>query len=183
MRALSLRQPTDAEWRVINKLARSRTAPAVQVRRARLLKHMAQGASARGAGTLVGGVTGETARHLLRRFNQEGLKALEDRPRPGRKPVLTEEERGRLVMLAKTPPWQGPSEAKDTCHWTVDALLSAAHKEGITVGRTRLWEILQEEGIRWWRRSRSWLESTDSEYPEKRGTLFSSIPPRQQRAR
>lgn len=66
MRALTLRSPTDPEWSLINKLAASRTAPAAQVRRAQLLKHLAQGASAPQAAALVGALTAETARNLLK---------------------------------------------------------------------------------------------------------------------
>src|ERR687895_2651070 len=104
MRALKLRTLTDEEWKVIEKLVVSRTAPAVQVKRAQLLKRLAQGASAPQAAARVGGVSSEMARRLLKRFKQEGLKALEDQPRSGRKPPLIEAERGRLVMLAKSPP-------------------------------------------------------------------------------
>lgn len=183
MRALKLRTLTDEEWKVIEKLAASRTAPAVQVKRAQLLKHLAQGASAPQAAARVGGVSAEMARRLLKRFQQEGLKALEDRPRSGRKPTLTEAERGRLVMLAESPPREDCPEAQGACHWTLDTLLEAAHQEGIPVSRTRLWEILQEERVRWWQRGRTCWESTDPEYPEKRGTSWASTPPRRRAAR
>jgi transposase len=174
MPALKLRTLTDAEWKVIEKLAVGRTAPAIQVKRAQLLKHLAQGASAPQAAGLVGNASAELARRLLKPFNQVGLKALEDQPRSGRKPTLTEQQRGRLAMLAKSPPKEDLPEAQGACHWTLDTLLEAAHQEGIPVGRTRLWEILQQEGVRWWQRSLTWLESADPEYPEKRGRSLAS---------
>jgi transposase len=176
MRALQLRTRTDLEQKVIDKLAVSRTAPAVEVKRAQLLNHLAQGASAPQAAARVGGVSSEMGRRLLKRFHQEGLKALEDQPRSGRNPTLTEEERGKLVMLAKSTPKEGLPEAQGACHWTLDTLLEAAHQEGIPVSRTRLWEILREEGVRWWERGRTWLESNDPQYPEKRGTSLASTP-------
>jgi transposase len=176
MRALKLRPLTDAEWKVTEKLAVSRTAPAIQVKRAQLLKHLAQGASAPQAAALVGSASAEMARRLLKRFNQVGLKALEDQPRSGRKPTLTEQQRGRLARLAQSPPKADLPEARGACHWTLDTLLEAAHQEGIPVGRTRLWEILQQEGVRWWQRGRTWLGSADPEYPEKRGRSLASIP-------
>lgn len=182
MRALKLRTLTAEERKVIDKLAVSRTAPAVQVKRAKLLKHLAQGASAPQAAATVGNASSEMARRLVKRFNQEGLQALEDRPRPGRRPTITEEARGRVVMLAKSPPKGGLPETQGACHWSLDTLLEAARQEGIAVSRTRLWEILQEEGVRWWERGRSWLESTDPEYPEKRGTLSSSTLSRRREA-
>jgi transposase len=174
MRALKLRPLTDEERKVIEKLAGSRTAPAIQVKRAQLLKHLAQGASPPQAAALVGQVSSEMPRRLLKRFHQEGLKALADQPRSGRKPTRTEEERGRLVRLVQSLPQEGLPEAQGACHWTLDTLLEAARQEGIPVGRTRLWEILREEGVRWWERGRTWLESADPEYPEKRGTSWPS---------
>lgn len=179
MRALSLRTLTAGEWKVIEKLGVSRTAPAIQVKRAQLLKHLAQGASAPQAAALVGNVSPELARRLLKRFNQVGLKALEDQPRSGRKPSLTEQQRGRLAVLAKSPPQADRPEAQGACHWTLDCLLEAAHQEGILVSRTRLWEILQQEGVRWWQRERTWLASADPAYPEKRGpSSVSTLPHR-----
>lgn len=179
MRALKLRSPTDEEQKVIDKLAASRTAPALQVKRAQLLQHMAWGISAPRAAATVGSASAHMAQRLLLRFNQQGLQALEDRPRPGRRPTITEEQRGHLVLLAKSPRPAG----QGACHWTLDTLLEAAHQHGIPVSRTRLWEILQEEGIRWWQRGRTWLECTDPEYPEKRGTSWPSTPNRQRRPR
>jgi hypothetical protein len=83
------------------------------------------------------------ARRLLKRFHQDGLQALEDRPCSGRNPILTKEARGRLVQLAKSPPQVGLPVAPGACRLTLDTLLEATRQEGIPVGRTRLWEILQ----------------------------------------
>ena len=150
MRALAIRPLTDEERKVIEQRATSRTAPAVTVRRAQLLRQMSQGVSAPQAAAAVGGVTGETARQLLKRVNQGGVKALADQPRCGRPPTLTEEDRGKLVLLlAQTPPQAGQQEAQGACHWTLDALLQAAGTQGIPIGRTRLWKVLHQEGIKW----------------------------------
>ncbi len=183
MQALKLRPPTDVGWKVINKLAASLTAPAYQVRRAQLLRYLATGVSAPKAANLVGGLTAQSGRNVLKRFNQEGLKVLEYRPRSGRPPILSEQDRGRLVMLAQSPPQESEKAAKGACHWTLDSLLEAARKEGIAIGRTRLWEVLNQEGMGWWRRSRSWLVSDDPQLPEKRGTSSLSTPIRRRIAR
>jgi len=173
MRALALRALTNQEKAMIEKLAASRTAPALQVRRAQLLKQMAQGASPPEAAARVGGLTAETARNVLKGFNQEGLRVLEDRPRQGRPPILTEQDRGRLVQLAHNPPQEG-TEAKGACHWTLDTLLAAVRQEGVPISRTHLWRVLNQEGVRWWQRSRRWLSSDDPELPAKRGTSLAS---------
>lgn len=179
MRALVMRSPTDQERTEIERLSVSRTAPANQVQRARLLKHLAQGNTAPRAAAIVG-VSDQTARNLLNRFNEEGLLVLEDKPRPGRPRELTEQDRGKLMLLARSKPAKDePAE----CHWTLDTLLEAARKEGMTISRSHLARVLNQEGIRWWRRSRSWLSSADPELPEKRGRLSSSIQSRLRGAR
>jgi transposase len=176
MRALMVRNPTAQEWPVIERLASSRTAPSNQVQRARLLNHMAQGWTAPKAAALAG-ASAQTARNLLKRFNEQGLAALEDKPRPGRPRELTEQDRGRLMLLARSQPQGVIQEGQADCHWTLDTLLEAARQAGLTISRSHLARVLNQEGIRWWRRSRSWLSSADPELPEKRGRLFTSIPP------
>lgn len=183
MRALTMRPPTEEERKVIEKLAASRTAPACQLQRARLLKRLAAGLSAPKAAASLGGMSAETVCRLLKRFNQEGLQALEDRPRSGRPQVISEEDRGRLVMLAQSPPPQGTEQGQGACHWVLDSLLAAARSQGIVIGRTHLWRVLNQEGIRWWRRGRSWLTSLDPELPQKRGTLSAFTPHRRREAR
>lgn len=183
MRALTMRSPTEKEWKLIEKLTASRTAPASQVQRAQLLKQLAAGLSAPKAAAAVGGVSAETACRLLKRFNQGGLQALEDLPRCGRPPVISEEDRGRLVMLAQSPPQQGTEQDQGACHWVLDSLLAVARSQGIVIGRTHLWRVLNQEGIRWWRRGRSWLTSLDPELPQKRGTLSASTLRRRREAR
>jgi transposase len=175
MRALIMRSPTEEEYQEIERLGTARTAPAAQVQRARLLKALAQGQSAPKAASLVG-VTAETARRVLKHFNADGLGALEDRPRSGRKRVLTEEARGMLVLLAKSRPEEVLAGVEPGCHWTLHTLQQAASKEGIRISQMHLGRILRQEGIRWWRRPRSWLVSPDPELPAKRGKSPASIP-------
>jgi transposase len=181
MRPLVMRNPTHQEWTAIERRASSRTAPANQVQRARLLKHMAQGLTAPKAAARAG-ASGQTARTLLKRFNEQGLEVLEDKPRPGRPRALTEQDRGRLMLLARSQPQGVLQDDQADCHWTLDTLLEAARQAGITISRSHLARALNQEGVRWWRRSRSWLSSADPELPEKRGRLSASTPPRRRGA-
>lgn len=182
MRALAMRPPTEDEMKEIERLCSARTAPVAQVQRARLLRGMAQGQTAPKAAKMVG-VTSETARKLLKRFNEEGLKALEDRPRSGRRRVLTEEARGKLLFLVQSRPEEVLEGVEPGCHWTLATLQKAAAPEGIPISQMHLGRILHQEGIRWWRRARSWLVSPDPELPEKRGRLWVSTPIPQRGAR
>jgi transposase len=175
MRALVMRPPTENEMKEIERLCTARTAPVAQVQRARLLRSLAQDQTAPKAARAVG-VTSETARKLLKRFNEAGLKALQDRPRSGRRRVLTEEARGKLMFLAQSRPEEVLEGVAPGCHWTLATLQQAARQEGIAISQMHLGRILHQEGMRWWRRGRSWLVSPDPELPEKRGRLWASTP-------
>ena len=89
---------------------------------------------------------------------------------------LTEDERGRIIQLARTEPpgrlQQGgegllpPAQPQAPAHWTLDALAATAQAEGIGVGRSQVRRILLAEGMRW-RRTRSWATSPDPQFAPK----------------
>ena len=56
------------------------------------------------AGQLAGFKSNAMGPMWVKRFNEEGLSGLEDRPRPGRKPVHSQEVRGALISLALQKP-------------------------------------------------------------------------------
>jgi len=66
---------------------------------------------------------------------------------------------------------EGPAQ------WTLDTLAQAARDAVITVGRSQVRRILLAEKVRW-RRTRSWVASTDPEFAPKGPGSWSSIPPR-----
>ena len=101
---------------------------------------------------------------------------LGDRMGAGRKARLTELERSRIVALVSTtPPGRltrqpdGSLDADDddaAAHWTLDALVDAAHALDISVERSQLRRILLAEGVRW-RTTRSWATSVDPDFVPK----------------
>lgn len=90
-----------------------------------------------------------------RRFEQEGLAGLQDRPRSGKPAVYTEEFRNKVLATLELPPpsgqaqWDGPAVAKH--------LKSSVHA---------VWRVLRKEGI-CLSRQRSWCVSTDPEFSAK----------------
>lgn len=107
-RAIELAAADRAE---LERLQRSSSEPAGLSRRARAVLLMAD----RVPGAEVARLTGYTAvqiSRIRRRFAEEGLAGLMDRPRSGRPPQLTEAKRARIVALTlKTPP-------KGLTHWS-----------------------------------------------------------------
>jgi transposase len=172
---LRLRELTPDEQAALEKLAHSRTAPARPVERARILWQAHRGE----APPLIAvelRLDADTVRRRLRRFNVDGLAALEDKPRRGRPATYSAEQVAEVVAAALTDP---QTLGLPFACWTLDRLVGylTAHK-GIALKRRRLDEILLQEGLRW-RHQETWFgERVDPTFVEKRGRSNCSIRPR-----
>jgi transposase len=172
---VALRVVTDDERAALERLARSRTAEARLAQRAQILLGLLNGECPSAvAGRL--GVTRATVYTWIRRFNAEGVAGLRDRPRPGRPPTYTAEQRAEVVAAALTAP-------KDLglpfgC-WTLDRLRAyLSDRKGIPIKRSRIDEILLDEGLRW-RKQETWFgERVDPDFAEKRGPSSGCTPSR-----
>ncbi len=175
---LRARPPLDAkEGRQVRKLAGSRHAPGDWIRRARMIVRSWEGRRTGAIAAELGGHR-ETVRERLTRFNAEGLDGLGDRPGAGRKPRLTEAERSTLVALARGTPPGRPIQWPDgtltpvderpeaPAEWTLDSLVAAAAERGVVIKRSQVRRILLKEKVRW-RRTRSWIASTDPDFAPK----------------
>ena len=175
MRRLRLRELTEEEQATIERLAHSRTAPARQVERARILWQASQGEMAPAIAAALR-LTAETVRDWIKRFNTQGLAGLEDQPRAGRPPTYTPEQVATVIATALTNP---KSLDLPFASWTLDRLATYLNEhEGIAIKRSRIDEILLKEGLRW-RKHETWFgERVDPEFAEKRGGSRRSTPPR-----
>ncbi|HEV2820459.1 MAG TPA: helix-turn-helix domain-containing protein [Solirubrobacteraceae bacterium] len=154
-------------------LARSRTAAARRVERARIVWRASHGETPPSIAETLG-LSAETVRRRIRRFNAEGLAALEDHPRSGRPATYAADEVAAVVTAALT----GPRRlGLPFASWTLDRLAAylLEHK-GIAMRRSRIGEILLKEGLRW-RRQETWFgERADPEFAEERGGSGHSTP-------
>ena len=168
-----LRDLSAEEAAAVHNLARSRKAAARRVERARIIQQASQGETPPTiAHTL--GLSAETVRRRIRRFNTEGLAAVEDKPRSGRPATYSADVRAAVIAAALTDPqaFQLPFAS-----WTLDRLAAylLEHK-GIAMRRGRIDEILLAEGLRW-RRHETWFgERVDPEFAAKRGASRRSTP-------
>jgi transposase len=170
-----LRDLTAEERSAIEALARSRTAPARRVERARIVRHASRGETPPAIAAALG-LDAETVRRRIRRFNAEGLGALDDHHRSGRPATYSPDEVAAVIAAALTAP---RSLGLPFASWTLDRLAAylLEHK-GIAMRRSRIDEILLQEGLRW-RRHETWFgERVDPEFAEKRGGSRRSTPPR-----
>lgn len=168
---LCLRELTGAERQEIGRLVRSRTVPVRLAQRARVIQGMLDNAkmSAAQAGRQAGYKGDLSGQLWVNRFNQQGLAGLEDRPKPGRARLHSQETRGKLVSLAlQKPRTLGlPFEL-----WTLERLQTAfEEREGTHLSDSTIWTWLAEEGLQW-KRQQSWFHEAqrhDPQFVEKRG--------------
>ena len=156
-------------------LARSRTAPARRVERARVVWRARRGETPPAIAAALG-LDAETVRRRIRRFNAEGLAAFDDHHRSGRPATYSPDEVATVIAAALTAP---RSLGLPFASWTLDRLAAylLEHK-GIAMRRSRIDEILLAEGLRW-RRHETWFgERVDPEFAAKRGASRRSTPPR-----
>jgi len=117
VKTLVLRPLTNDEQRTLIKLAKSQTAPARMVERAKTILFVHGGGSPAETAQKQGRATA-TIYQRLKRFAQHGLSSLDDQPRAGRPLAYTEEERGQMIITARTHPhqWAGRTTIG---HWIV----------------------------------------------------------------
>jgi len=168
---ITLQTLTEEEKREVERLAVSRKAPARLVQRAKVIKALLDNPelSASAAGRLTGYQRDLSGIIWVKRFNEDGVEGLHDKPRPGRPRTHAEDVRSALIDLAlQKPRTLGyPFEL-----WTLIRLQAAfEEREGIHLSDSTIWEWLRDEGLDW-KRQQSWFhdaEHHDPEFVEKRG--------------
>ncbi len=163
---LTVRALTAEEATQVERLARSRTAAARLVERAKMVQLAREGQRVPAIARSLG-VTEATVRLWVKRVNADGPDGLRDAPRSGRPPTYTAEEVGAVVAAALTDP---EDLGLPFACWTLDRLAAYMNEErGIAIRRSRIDELLQAEGLRW-RRQETWFgERVDPQFAEKRG--------------
>jgi transposase len=122
---------TEADRLELERLQRASSTRAGLSRRARAVLLMAQGRSGVEIAERIGYTVIQVSR-IRRRFAEEGLAGLYDRPKSGRPPTVTARKRAQIVALTLKPPGGGRT------HWTSRDL---ARKTGVSHTTVhRLWQ-------------------------------------------
>lgn len=143
---LRLRPLSEEEAKVIKKWSHSRTEAARLVQRATIIRLANEDQTVPQIARTMG-VGQKMVRLWLKRFAEQGLAGLQDAPRSGSPPTYGAEVKGQIIATAMTP----PSELyQPFSSWTFERLATYVQEVlGIGMKRTRIFEILQEEGLRW----------------------------------
>jgi hypothetical protein len=150
-----LRALTEPERHELTRIARSLTAPAVEVTRAKLLLAVTSGVDYQAAARSVGRRSGDAVSHLVARFNAEGLAALTPRHGGGRAPTYGPTARERILREVQRPPTPA---ADGTASWSLMTLRKALRSapDGLPrVSTFTLWHALHGAGYSH-QNSRTW---------------------------
>ena len=140
---------------VLEALSRAPTAAQRDVKRARIILLAAAGSSTRSSARAVG-FQPRIVSAWRRRYADEGLAGLQDKPRSGKKPTYTRSTDKRILALLDRPPPKGYAR------WT-GPLLSEALGD---VDVQYVWRVLRAHKLDLAGR-KSWCESNDPEFAAK----------------
>jgi transposase len=144
--AVRIRELTDDERETIERLAHSRTEAARLVERAKILWFASQGEKAPQVAKRLG-IDPRTVLTWLKRFNEEGLAGLQDKPRSGRPVTYPPEVVAEVLATSLTSPQQ---LGQPFGGWSIRRLETYLNQErGIPIKRNRIDELLLAEGLRW----------------------------------
>src|SRR5512135_147781 len=163
---VTLRKLTAEERQALEHLTSSRTAQVRFVERARILLALADGRRPSQVAKDFG-VSRPTVYIWIHRFNEQGLHGLDDRPRSGRPHTYTAQQRAEVIATALTDPKR--LDLPFGC-WTLDRLQAYLNEQkGIPIKRSRIDEILLDEGLKWHQQETWFGERVDPDFAEKRG--------------
>src|SRR5216683_826198 len=122
---------SDVDRRELERLHRAPSTPAGLSRRARAVLLMAQGVSGVEIAERIGYTVVQVSR-IRRRYADDGVAGLHDRPKSGRPPTVSARQRAQIVALTLRPPGRGVT------HWTTRDMARTAGVSHSTVHR--IWQ-------------------------------------------
>ncbi len=168
-RRVKMKPLTEKERETLIRLSRSRTAPSRIVERAEAMLQMYEGQSVQQIARNIGRTCGAVY-NWVKRFNQEGISGLDDKPRSGRPLIYSEEERGQIIAVARIHPQK---MGRPYAYWTLSRLAEVVNNDlNIGVSQAQLARILGEEGLRWYREGKRFTERPEPQYAAKGGATI-----------
>lgn len=153
-----LRPLSPDEYTQLAHLSRAQSEPAAKVAHAKALLAVAAGQRFTAAARAAGRRSGDAVAHLVARFNQTGLAALQPRHGGGPTRVYGAAEQERILAEVRRTP---DREADGTATWSLTTLQRALRRapDGLPrVSTATIWWVLQEAGLSW-QQDRSWCET------------------------
>ena len=163
-----LRELTQQEEQVLQKLAKSSSERVDVVKRANALLAVRAGTSYAEAAKQAGYRSNDTVSRLVSRFNQRGLAALSIAIGRGRKPTYTSEEHARILAEVQRKP---DHQEDQTGVWSLMTLRRALRKTDLPhIGAETIRQVLHESGYSY-QCMRTWCRTGYALRKRKSGTV------------
>ncbi len=167
---LPLRPLFPLEEQELHRIVKASSERQDRARRAQALLAVAAGHSFTQAATVAGFKSGDSMAHLVTRFNQHGLAALDIAPGRGRRLHYDSPARTRIVQKVQTPP---DRRHNGTATWSLALLERALRTEGpdfAHLGATTIRRVLQEADYSY-QRTRTWCPPGTAQRKRKAGVV------------
>ena len=153
-----LREVTEDERSALEQIARASSERAERVARAKILLAVADGSSFTGAARSVGRRSNEAVAELVKRFNAEGLRALDPRYGGGHQTEYGPQEADRILGEFRRKP---DPEQDGTATWSLTTLQRALRKAPDGLPKVSTWTILRvlHEAGYTFQQNRTWCET------------------------
>lgn len=153
-----LRPLTVSERADLERVARAASERADRASRARSLLAVADGATFSAAATAAGRKSGDGVAHVVSRFNQDGLAALDSRHGGGPAIQYGPDERARILCEARRTPDRKQDGAATWSLTTLQRALRTAPDGLPHVSTFTILQTLHDAGLRW-QADRTWCET------------------------
>jgi transposase len=170
-----LRPLTEQERQLLEQLAHARSERADVVAWARELLAVASGQTYTQAAAMVGRRSTEAVSELVRRFNRNGLAALEPHGKGGPKPIYDAAARERILAEARRTP---DPQRDATATWSLMTLRDALRRapDGLPhISTYTIGQVLHAAGFRWVA-ARTWCDTGTAVRRRRSGTVIVTDP-------
>lgn len=170
-----LRTLTEDERIWLKRISRSQSEPSSHVARAKQILNVANGCSYQEAALRSGRKSGDAVSNLVKRFNREGVNALEVRHGGGPAAKYGPVERERILQEVRRKP---EPESDGTATWSLKTLSQALRQavDGLPeVSEDTIRTVLLEAGFSW-QEGRSWCETGQAIRRRKHGQVTVTDP-------
>lgn len=169
----ALRELTTAERRALERVRRATSERVDRARRAAALLAVADGAPFAVAAQRAGYRSGGAVTALVRRFNRDGLAALDVAAGRGRRATYDAAARAQIVATAQRQP---DRKADRTATWSLTTLERTLRREGLPrVGATTIRRVLEAAGGSF-QKTRTWCPTGTAERVRKAGVVTVTDP-------
>lgn len=153
-----LREITEEERSGLEQIARAASERSDRVARAKILLAVSEGNSFTGAAQSVGRRSNDAVAELVKRFNAEGLLALDPRHGGGPKVEYGPEEAERILRVFRRKP---DPEKDGTATWSLTTLQKALRSASEGLPKVSTWTILRvlREAGYTFQQNRTWCET------------------------